>query len=138
MLYTNTKMICNTKVDSNTLPIIHGLQFWAMDWRIMLHSIMFSLDYTSKLIKTFMNYHIHFFFKLNKEIILHIQIINHGCCDFLTDCFPQLITIALLAVDFYLSGFLLVYWYLKRLANKQKSNYKTKLQELFIFLVYIH
>lgn len=46
--YTNTKIIFNTKVRADTLPIIHGLKFLSMCWLIMAHTVFYMIDYFGK------------------------------------------------------------------------------------------
>lgn len=43
-VYTNTKEIFNTKLDTGAIPAIHGLKFLSMCVIIILHAIYFTLD----------------------------------------------------------------------------------------------
>ncbi|XP_011631937.1 nose resistant to fluoxetine protein 6-like [Pogonomyrmex barbatus] len=46
--YTNTKVIFNTKLHPDTLPIIHGLRFLNMCWVIVAHCVIYIIDYLGK------------------------------------------------------------------------------------------
>ncbi|KAL6448079.1 hypothetical protein ACFW04_000249 [Cataglyphis niger] len=50
-IYTNSKTIFNTKIDSKSIPVIHGLKFLSMVWIIMAHSTLYTMDYLGKLTK---------------------------------------------------------------------------------------
>ncbi|XP_046417290.1 nose resistant to fluoxetine protein 6-like [Neodiprion fabricii] len=43
--YTNTKIILDTKLSSEAVPVIHGLRFLGMMWIIMIHTIFYMADY---------------------------------------------------------------------------------------------
>ncbi|KAL6448085.1 hypothetical protein ACFW04_000249 [Cataglyphis niger] len=47
-IYTNSKTIFNTKIDSKSIPVIHGLKFLSMVWIIMAHSTLYTMDYLGK------------------------------------------------------------------------------------------
>lgn len=47
-VYTNTKMIFCTKMDAETIPVIHGLRFLSMVWVIIAHTIFYTSDYFGK------------------------------------------------------------------------------------------
>lgn len=47
-IYTNTKVIFNTKLHADTLPIIHGLKFLNMCWLIIGHTASYMADYIGK------------------------------------------------------------------------------------------
>ncbi|XP_072747379.1 nose resistant to fluoxetine protein 6-like isoform X2 [Anoplolepis gracilipes] len=44
-IYTNTKIIFNTKLNADEVPILHGLKFLTMSWIIFLHTSLYMLDY---------------------------------------------------------------------------------------------
>lgn len=47
-VYTNSKAIFNMKIDSETIPVIHGLRFLSMVWILMAHTLLYSMDYLGK------------------------------------------------------------------------------------------
>lgn len=47
-IYTNTKIIFNTKLEGDSIPIIHGIRFITMVWIVMGHSVLYSSDYFGK------------------------------------------------------------------------------------------
>ena len=47
-VYTNTKMIFNTKLGTEEITVVHGIRFLTMAWMIIMHSIMFSTEYVGK------------------------------------------------------------------------------------------
>lgn len=47
-IYTNTKIIFDTKLSSDSLPVIHGLRFLGMVWIIMIHTIFYMSDFTGE------------------------------------------------------------------------------------------
>lgn len=47
-IYTNTKIIFTTKLNSDSIPVIHGLRFLGMAWIIMIHTIFYMSDYAGK------------------------------------------------------------------------------------------
>lgn len=51
-LYTNTKIIFDTKLNNDSIPPIHGLRFLGMIWIIMIHTIFYMTDYAGELIQT--------------------------------------------------------------------------------------
>lgn len=44
-IYTNTKIIFNTKLDADAIPTIHGLKFLSVSWIAFVHTIYFMMDY---------------------------------------------------------------------------------------------
>lgn len=46
--YTNTKIIMDTKLNSEAIPPIHGLRFLGMIWIIMIHTIFYMSDYVGE------------------------------------------------------------------------------------------
>lgn len=48
-IYSNTKLIFSTKLNSNSVAPIHGLRFLGMVWIIMIHTIFYMSDYAGKL-----------------------------------------------------------------------------------------
>jgi len=47
-IYTNTKIILNTKLNADEIPVIHDLKFLSMSWIIILHTVFFMLDYVGE------------------------------------------------------------------------------------------
>jgi len=47
-IYTNTKIILNTKLNADEIPVIHGLKFLTMSWIIIFHTIFFLMDYVGE------------------------------------------------------------------------------------------
>lgn len=44
-VYTNSKIIFNTKINKDSLASIHGLRFFGMLWIMMIHTVYYSNDY---------------------------------------------------------------------------------------------
>ncbi|CAG9765415.1 unnamed protein product [Ceutorhynchus assimilis] len=44
-IYSNVKKWTKTKLSAESLPIIHGLRFWAMAWVIIVHTSFFQGDF---------------------------------------------------------------------------------------------
>ncbi|XP_057340517.1 nose resistant to fluoxetine protein 6-like [Microplitis mediator] len=44
-VYTNSKIIFNTKISKDSLTSIHGLRFFGMLWIMMIHTVFYSNDY---------------------------------------------------------------------------------------------
>ncbi|XP_044594751.1 nose resistant to fluoxetine protein 6-like isoform X2 [Cotesia glomerata] len=44
-VYTNSKIIFNTKINKDSVASIHGLRFFGMLWIIMIHTVYYSNDY---------------------------------------------------------------------------------------------
>ncbi|XP_011881904.1 PREDICTED: nose resistant to fluoxetine protein 6-like [Vollenhovia emeryi] len=110
--YANTKVIFNTKVHADTLPIIHGLKFLNMCWLIMGHTILYMIDYIDNKIWTL---------------------------KFTAGFINQVVTTTPIGVDtyFFLSGLLVAYFYIKDKMDKgriQPLTYKAKLNEFFVLV----
>ncbi|XP_011155266.1 nose resistant to fluoxetine protein 6-like isoform X2 [Harpegnathos saltator] len=109
-VYTNTGIVFNTKLDANSLPVIHGLRFLSMVWVIMGHTIFYMIDYFD-----------------NKATAIRMS----------DSIASQVISNASLVVDtyFFLSGFLLTYMYLIKSMGRTQTkpiNYTAKLNEFFV------
>ncbi|KAG5322560.1 NRF6 protein, partial [Pseudoatta argentina] len=112
-VYTSTKIIFNTKLDTEAIAVIHGIRFLSMLWIIIAHTIFYTADYLDNKIWT-----------LRFAEGIPIQVISN----------------ASIAVDtyFFLSGFLLAYVYLKHKTDKEKIkpiHYREKLNEFFISII---
>ncbi|KYN11375.1 Nose resistant to fluoxetine protein 6 [Trachymyrmex cornetzi] len=112
-VYTSTKMIFNTKLDTEEIAVVHGIRFLSMVWIIIFHSIFFALEYFD-----------------NKIWMLR----------FSEGVLVQVFSNATLSVDtyFFLSGFLLAYTNLKNKIDKKRIksiHYKEKLNEFFISIM---
>ncbi|XP_012528415.1 nose resistant to fluoxetine protein 6 isoform X2 [Monomorium pharaonis] len=111
-VYANTKVIFNTKSHPDTVPVIHSLKFLSMCWLIMAHTATYIIDYID-----------------NKIVGWKIS----------SGFGPQILSNATLGVDtyFFLSGFLVAYFYIKDKLDKdriQPFTYRAKINE-FIILV---
>jgi len=51
-VYTNTKIIFNTKLDTEAIAVIHGIKFLSMLWIIIVHTKFYTADYFGKCILT--------------------------------------------------------------------------------------
>ncbi|XP_011067075.1 PREDICTED: nose resistant to fluoxetine protein 6-like [Acromyrmex echinatior] len=110
-VYTNTKMIFNTKLGTEEITVIHGIRFLTMAWMIIMHSIMFSTEYVDNKIQIL---------RLIKS--LPFQMISNGS----------------VSVDtyFFLSGFLLAYTYLKNKIDKEQINpIKEQINKYFVIIM---
>ncbi|XP_018308518.1 nose resistant to fluoxetine protein 6, partial [Mycetomoellerius zeteki] len=112
-VYTNTKIIFNTKLDTEAIVVIHGIRFLSMVWVIILHSIYFTMEYFDNKV---------WLLRLSEGI--PFQVISNGT----------------VSVDtyFFLSGFLLAYTYLKNKIDKERIkpiDYREKLNEFFVGLI---
>ncbi|XP_050448535.1 nose resistant to fluoxetine protein 6-like isoform X2 [Cataglyphis hispanica] len=112
-IYTNTKIIFNTKLDADAIPAIHGLKFLSIIWIVFDHTVYFMLDCID-----------------NKALSMR----------FTFDFLIQILTNIIIPVDtyFFLSGFLVAYLYLKDKIGKKNSTsieYKKKLNEFFIHII---
>ena len=47
-IYTNTKIILSTKVEDDSISIIHGLRLISTIWIISIHTLFYSIDYIGK------------------------------------------------------------------------------------------
>ncbi|XP_018372628.1 PREDICTED: LOW QUALITY PROTEIN: nose resistant to fluoxetine protein 6-like [Trachymyrmex cornetzi] len=112
-VYTSTKILFNTKLDTEEIAVIHGIRFLSMVWIIIGHSLLFSWEYCDNKIWT-----------MRFADIIPFQVMSN----------------APVSVDtfFFLSGFLLAYVYLKNKINKERIkliHYKEKLNEFFIIAI---
>ncbi|KYN30536.1 Nose resistant to fluoxetine protein 6 [Trachymyrmex septentrionalis] len=112
-VYTSTKIIFNTKLDTEEIVVIHGIKFLSMVWIIIFHSVFYMLEFYDN--KTWM---------LRFAEGIPIQVISN----------------AFVSVDtyFFLSGFLLAYMNLKNKIDKGRSkpiHYKKKLNEFFVSIL---
>ncbi|XP_036139323.1 nose resistant to fluoxetine protein 6 [Monomorium pharaonis] len=113
-IYTSTKIIFNTELNIDMIPIIHGLRFLSMLWIIMGHSILYTLDYMDNKV-----------WLMRFSQGLPIQVLSN----------------ATVSVDtyFFIGGFLLTYGYLKENTTdktRNKSfNYGKKLNEFFVRVI---
>ncbi|KYN13273.1 Nose resistant to fluoxetine protein 6 [Trachymyrmex cornetzi] len=112
-VYTSTKTIFNTKLDTKEIAVVHGIRFLSMVWIIILHSIFYTVEYFDN--KTWM---------LRLAEGVPIQVISNGS----------------LSIDtyFFLSGFLLTYINLKNKIDKERIkpiHYKEKLNEFFVSIM---
>ncbi|GAB1867720.1 Nose resistant-to-fluoxetine protein N-terminal domain-containing protein [Camponotus japonicus] len=112
-IYTNTKIILNTKLNADEIPVIHGLKFLSMSWIIIFHTIFFLTDYVDNKVSVL---------KMTSNVFLHV-LIN---------------TIVSVDTYFFSSGLLVSYLYLKDKMDNRKAtsiNYKEKLNEFFIHVI---
>ncbi|XP_018364835.1 PREDICTED: nose resistant to fluoxetine protein 6-like [Trachymyrmex cornetzi] len=112
-VYTNTKIIFNTKLDTEEIAVIHGIRFLTMLWIITIHTVFFTLDYFDNKI-----------WMLRTVESVPMQVLANGT----------------VSVDtyFFLSGFLLVYTNLKNKTDKERIksfHYKEKLNEFFVSIM---
>ncbi|XP_024885390.1 nose resistant to fluoxetine protein 6-like [Temnothorax curvispinosus] len=111
-VYTNTGKIFSTKLDTGTIPVIHGLKFLSMCSIIILHNTYFSLNSLD-----------------NKVWLLRF-----------TESYKYLSDIGFLAVDIFFlsSGCLMTYMYLMRDKTYEilkPIDYGEKLIEFFIYVI---
>ncbi|XP_071643855.1 nose resistant to fluoxetine protein 6-like isoform X1 [Temnothorax longispinosus] len=111
--YTNTKIIFNTKLHADALPIIHGLKFLSMCWLLAGHAPMYMADYTDNKVWAW---------KFSDGFTNQILMNSH------------------LGVDtfFFLSGLLVAYFYIKDKMNKdriQPLTYQAKINEFFLLVL---
>ncbi|XP_018404669.1 PREDICTED: nose resistant to fluoxetine protein 6 [Cyphomyrmex costatus] len=112
-IYTNTKTIFNTKMNTESISVIHGIRFLTMFWIIMSHSIYYAIEFFD-----------------NKAWLLRFS-----------EGIPmQMISNASVSVDtyFFLSGFLLVYMYLKNKIKEERIkpiHYGKQLNEFFLIII---
>ncbi|XP_036138986.1 nose resistant to fluoxetine protein 6-like [Monomorium pharaonis] len=113
-IYTSTKIIFNTDLNIDMIPVIHGLRFLSMLWIIMGHSILYTLDYMDNKV-----------WLVRFSQGLPIQVLSN----------------ATVSVDtyFFISGLLLAYMYLKEnTTDKERNksfNYGEKLNEFFVCVI---
>ncbi|KAG5346539.1 NRF6 protein, partial [Acromyrmex charruanus] len=108
-VFTNTKIIFNTKLHADALPVIHGLKFLSTCWLIIGHAIAYTVEYIDNKVWSW---------KFMTDVIL----INGP-----------------IAVDtfFFLSGFLVVYFYIKNKMDKDRKlfTYRAKINEFFVLVI---
>nr|XP_050859870.1 nose resistant to fluoxetine protein 6-like isoform X1 [Vespula vulgaris]XP_050859871.1 nose resistant to fluoxetine protein 6-like isoform X1 [Vespula vulgaris]XP_050859872.1 nose resistant to fluoxetine protein 6-like isoform X1 [Vespula vulgaris]XP_050859873.1 nose resistant to fluoxetine protein 6-like isoform X1 [Vespula vulgaris]XP_050859874.1 nose resistant to fluoxetine protein 6-like isoform X1 [Vespula vulgaris]XP_050859875.1 nose resistant to fluoxetine protein 6-like isoform X1 len=112
-VYSNTKIIFNTKLNNESILVIHGLKFLSMLWVIMVHTIFYMHDYTDNKIITWRK--------------------SEGFAN-------QVLSNSTLSVDtfFFLGGFLAVYLYFKAEKGKKKHrpfNYVAEANMFFMNLL---
>ncbi|KAL0106559.1 hypothetical protein PUN28_016332 [Cardiocondyla obscurior] len=111
--YTNTKIIFNTKLHTDTIPVIHGIKFLNMCWIIAGHTGLYLADYIDNKVWTWKSSH---------SFISQIFLNSH------------------IGVDtyFFLSGLLVTYFYIKDKVDKdrvQPLTYRAKINEFFILVI---
>ncbi|KYN22734.1 Nose resistant to fluoxetine protein 6 [Trachymyrmex cornetzi] len=109
-VFTNTKIIFNTKLHADTLPVIYGLKFLSLCWLIISHAIAYMLEYTDNKIWSW-------------KFMTNVILVNGA-----------------IAVDtfFFLSGLLMTYFYIKDKKDKDRKQlftYRAKINEFFILLI---
>ncbi|XP_011634641.1 nose resistant to fluoxetine protein 6 [Pogonomyrmex barbatus] len=110
-VYTNTKILFNTELNEEMIPVIHGLRFLSMLWIIIAHTVLYTMDYFDNKV-----------WNLRFAEGIPIQVISN----------------ATVSVDtyFFLSGFLLAYVFLKaKTTDKGRGksvNYAKMLKEFFV------
>ncbi|KAI4499227.1 hypothetical protein M0802_005810 [Mischocyttarus mexicanus] len=109
-VYSNTKILFNSKMQETSMPVIYGLRFFSMMWVIMVHISMYSLDFYDNMLSIW---------RLSEGLLA--QIIFNGT----------------LSVDTFLcfGGFLVAYLYFKtKFPNNkpQASNYLNIIQLYFL------
>lgn len=72
-VYTNTKLLFNTKEGPDTISVIHGLRFISIVWIILFHAQLVSKEDTCKNIFFFIQIYIDLVNKfLNQRVLLFI------------------------------------------------------------------
>ncbi|KYM99164.1 Nose resistant to fluoxetine protein 6 [Cyphomyrmex costatus] len=112
-VYTNTKEIFRTKLDTGAISALHGVRFLGMCCIIMSHTVVYAMDFLDNKIWVWRK-----FYHLNNYIV----------------------GIRVVSIDFYflLSGCLVTYIYLMSKMNKgqvESTNCREKLNELFIHII---
>ncbi|KYN12525.1 Nose resistant to fluoxetine protein 6 [Trachymyrmex cornetzi] len=109
-VYTSTKIIFNTKLDTKAIAVIHGIRFLSMLWIIIAHTIFYTADYFDNKVWT-----------LRFAEGIPIQVISN----------------ASVSVDtyFFLSGFLLAYMFLEHKIDKERIHYGEKLNRFFVSVI---
>ncbi|XP_018364834.1 PREDICTED: nose resistant to fluoxetine protein 6-like [Trachymyrmex cornetzi] len=112
-VYTSTKKIFNTKLDTEAIAVIHGIKSLTMLWIITCHTAYYAMDSFDNKISTL---------RMAKGVPM------------------QVFTNSTVSVDtyFFLSGFLLAYMYLKNKIDKERIkpiHYREKLNEFFIITI---
>ncbi|EZA56849.1 Nose resistant to fluoxetine protein [Ooceraea biroi] len=110
-IYTNTRIIFDTSLSANAIPVIHGLRFLSMGWIIMIHTTNRFIHIDNKI----------WLWKMSQSFIA--QILSNGSIS--VDTF------------FFQSGFLVTYLYLKNRTSKEqtKLNFRAKLNLFFGFII---
>ncbi|XP_018044351.1 PREDICTED: nose resistant to fluoxetine protein 6-like [Atta colombica] len=112
-VYTNTKEIFRTKLDTGTISTLHGVRFLGMCCIIMSHTVIYAMDFIDNKIWVWRRQ----FYHINNYIV----------------------GIRIVSIDFYflLSGCLVTYIYLMSKMNKGQieSNCREKLIELFVHII---
>ncbi|XP_077264331.1 nose resistant to fluoxetine protein 6-like [Temnothorax americanus] len=110
--YTNTRKIFDTKLDADTIPVIHGLKFLSMCLIIIFHSAYYALDF------------------FDNKVWSWRFIESYG---------TYIFGIGLIAVDifFFSSGCLVTYTYLRDKTDKvlMKPINEEKLVEFLIYVI---
>ncbi|XP_067204228.1 nose resistant to fluoxetine protein 6-like [Linepithema humile] len=112
-IYTNTKIILSTKVEDDSISIIHGLRFISTILIISIHTLFYSIDYIDNRIWSI---------RLSTGFL--VQIVSNGN--------------TMVETFLFLSGFLLTYSYLKHAKDQERTmpiNYREKLNEFFFFII---
>ncbi|XP_029676634.1 nose resistant to fluoxetine protein 6-like [Formica exsecta] len=112
-VYTNSRAIFNTKIDSEAMPVIHGLKFLSMVWVIMAHTSLYSMDYLDNKAWSW---------RVSKGLPIQVLTNSHISVD----------------TFFFISGFLVAYLYLKNVTGKgriEPINYRAKLNEFFVSVI---
>ncbi|KAG5325378.1 NRF6 protein, partial [Pseudoatta argentina] len=109
-VFTNTKIIFNTNLHADALPVIHGLKFLSTCWLIIGHATAYTVEYIDNKVWSW---------KFMTDVIL----INGP-----------------IAVDtfFFLSGFLVAYFYIKDKMDKDRKlfTYRAKINEFFLTMFF--
>ncbi|KYQ46606.1 Nose resistant to fluoxetine protein 6 [Trachymyrmex zeteki] len=113
-IYTNTKEIFRTKLDTGAISALHGVRFLGMCCIIMSHTAVYAMDFIDNKIWVWRRQ----FYHLNNYIV----------------------GIRIVSIDFYflLSGCLVTYIYLMSKMNKRQiesTNCREKLIELFVHII---
>lgn len=138
-IYTNTKMVFNTELDAEAIPVIHGLRFLSMVWIIIAHTVLYTTEYFGKCADTKKNCRIIYTFP-DVSFSIHngrrfAYVDNKIWALRFAEGIPaQVISNATISVDTYLflSGLLLAYMYLKNKGRNKPINCGEKLKEFFV------
>lgn len=143
-IYTNTKTIFSTELNTEAIPVIHGLKFLSMTWIIIVHTVFYTYDYFGKCLVTQTYVELIVYIILTQLICMHIisfYIDNKMWLLRFSEGIPvQVLSNASVSVDTYfiLSGLLLTYMYLKDKTDKERNkpiNYGEKLNEFFVAVI---
>ncbi|KAG8035844.1 hypothetical protein G9C98_002970 [Cotesia typhae] len=107
-IYTNSKIIFNTKINKDSLASIHGLRFFGMLWIMMIHTVYYSNDYVD-----------------NRTTVWRLS----------QDLSAQILTNGSLSVDTYfcLSGFLVSWLFFRQKIRENPSTREQKFRWLDYF-----